>query len=114
MSSHTLQVDQQRLVDAWNRTMPEVLNQTDKAHVFMDAENVNAVRIHIIAAGRQKYTFDFKCSYVDDREVKVELVDVERYNQSIDEHDEVVQQLINDYVRHIHECAQILKTVTKS
>jgi hypothetical protein len=112
MTNHALNIDQQKLVDAWNRTMPEVLNSSDKAEVFRDVEDANAVRIHIKTAGRQMYSFDFKCIYVDDREVRVELVDAEKDNVSIDERDEVVQQLINDYVRHIHECAQILKTVT--
>jgi hypothetical protein len=112
MSNHSLMLDQQQLVDAWNRNMPEVLNKTDKAEVTRDAANPNAVRIHIQTAGRQKYSFDFKCTYVDDREIKVELVDAQRDNQSIDEREEIVQQLINDYVRHLHECAQLCQSVT--
>jgi hypothetical protein len=42
----------------------------------------------------------------------VELVDVEKDGNHVDEHTEIIQTLINDYVRHMHECAQTVKNIT--
>ena len=56
--------------------------------------------------GRQEYSFDFQCTYVDSREVKVDLVDVERDGATTDERNENIQGMVGDYTRHIHECAQ--------
>lgn len=110
----TLTIDQGSLTEAWQQTLPTVLNESDKAEVFPDGEDPKSIRIHIDTAGHSMYSFDFKVTYVDSREVKVELVDAERANQTIDERNETVQQLVEDYVRHIHECAQALKKLTKS
>jgi hypothetical protein len=60
------------------------------------------------------YSFDFLVTYVDSREVKVNLVDVEKADQTVDERNDVIQNLIEDYVRHLHECAQALHDLTKS
>jgi hypothetical protein len=58
------------------------------------------------------YSFDFKCTYLDDRSVRVDLIDVEQDDESIDEHTTIVQELAADYVRHIHECAQAVQSIT--
>lgn len=62
--------------------------------------------------GVKDYSFDFQCTYMDRREVKVELVDVEREGATVNEQSEQVQNLTEDYVRHIHECAQALQRIT--
>ncbi|WP_128896253.1 hypothetical protein [Longirhabdus pacifica] len=97
------------LEQSWQHTLPGLLNVSDGCSVVQDASNPNALRIHIDAAGRNQHSFDFKCTYVDEREVKVELVDVEQANVTVDERSETMQHMIKDYVRHIHECAQALQ-----
>ncbi|KZE77968.1 hypothetical protein [Paenibacillus elgii] len=110
----SLQVDNQRLAEAWARTLPTVLNASDRAEVKADEAEANVIRIHIATAGRSNYSFDFKCTYVDSREVQVELIDVEREGTAVDERTDVIQTLVDDYVRHIHECAQQLHAFTHS
>jgi len=100
------------LFTAWNETLPHLLNDGDSVNIQLDEANSSRLRIHINAAGHSGYTFDFTCLYVDDREVKVELVDVEKDGVHVDEHTEIIQSLIEDYVRHIHECTQILQRIT--
>ncbi|CAM4512575.1 hypothetical protein HMSSN036_78010 [Paenibacillus macerans] len=112
MSKEHMNVDQNTLVDAWKKQLPEYLNPGDSAEVLADMANPQGLRIHIDAAGHQMYSFDFSCSYMDPREVNVELVDVERGGQTISEHTEQIQELTGDYVRHIHECAQALGQLT--
>lgn len=105
-------IDQEQLVAAWKRTLPTVLNASDKVSVFADEADPQAIRITILAEGRSGYEFDFICSYVDDREVKVQLVDAERDEVTVDERGERIQQMVEDYIRHIHECAQVLHAET--
>jgi hypothetical protein len=105
-------IDQARLVEEWQSVLPNTLEQEDQARVWADERNPQALRVHITTAGHSGYTFDFKVTYEDSREVKVELVDVEHGQIHMDERTEIVQSLINDYVRHLHECAQVLKEVT--
>jgi hypothetical protein len=112
MNQDVLKVDQQRLVEAWQRTLPATLNTTDHATVQADEADSHSLRVYIETAGHSKYSFDFKVTYVDSREVAVELVDVEQDNSSIDERSEIVQQLVEDYVRHIHEATQVLHELT--
>lgn len=107
-----LHIDQNRLVEAWKRTLPTTMNSTDSVTVQADAADSKAVRIQIATAGHSMYTFDFKCTYVDSREVKVELVDVEKAGQTVDERGPTIQELTQDYVRNIHECAQALQELT--
>lgn len=107
-----LNVDQATLVNAWQERLPVVLKPGDHADVAADMANPHAVRIHIDAAGRQEYSFDFECRYVDSREVEVKLVDVERGGVVIDERNENIQGMASDYIRHIHECAQALQQIT--
>lgn len=107
-----LETDQQQLVDAWQRTLPTILNESDVAEVRADENDEKTLRIHIKAAGHSMYSFDFRVTYVDSREIKVDLVDAEKANRTVDERNETIQQLVEDYVRHIHECAQTLHALT--
>lgn len=107
-----LNMDQDQLVAAWKRVLPTTMNSTDSITVKADNADPNAVRIHVATAGHSMYTFDFNCTYVDSREVKVELVDVEKAGQTVDERGPVVQELTEDYIRSIHECAQALHELT--
>jgi len=102
----------EQLAAEWARELPKRMPKSDHAKVWADEGNDQAVRIHITNEGRSSYTFDFACTYVDSREVKVDLVDVERDDVHIDETQEHVQELIGDYIKHIHECAQALHNVT--
>ncbi|MWV47611.1 hypothetical protein GRF59_28965 [Paenibacillus sp. HJL G12] len=106
------QLNQNQLVHAWQSQLPQNLDPSDSAQVFADEANPNALRIHIDTAGRQMYSFDFQCSYMDTREVKVDLVDVEREGRTVDERTEVIQDMAQGYSRQIHECAQALHDVT--
>lgn len=107
-----LPIDQKQLAEAWSQQLPQMLKEGDRAEVRADESDAQTLRIHIQSAGHSEYSFDFICTYLDTREVQVTLVDVERGHRTIDERSEVVQQLVDDYVRHIHECAQALKTQT--
>lgn len=107
-----LKIDQSSLADAWKRTLPTVMNSSDQSKVMADEANPKALRVHIETAGHTMYSFDYLVEYVDSREVKVELVDVERDGRTIDERPDVVQQLVADYTRHLHECAQQLHAYT--
>jgi len=109
-----LTVNPQELARAWSETLPLLINPGDKATVVADERDANVLRIHIDSEGRSMYSFDFKCTYVDAREVKVEVIDAERGHDQTDERSEIVQSLIEDYVRHIHECAQRLKGLTNA
>ncbi len=112
MSKETRPIIDQKLLNAWQKMLPTTLNEMDRAEVRADEEDPHALRIHIDTAGHTKYGFDFLCIYLDSREVKVIFSDVDKANRSIDEHTEIIQTLIEDYVRHIHECAQILQEIT--
>ncbi|MNH87327.1 hypothetical protein D3C87_462490 [compost metagenome] len=105
-------VDQNMLVNAWQQQLPEFLNSGDSAQVLADAKDPQSLRIHINAAGHQFYSFDFQCTYLDPREIKVSLVDVERGGDHVDERGDVIQDLAADYSRHLHECAQALHRIT--
>ncbi len=107
-----LTINQAELVNEWMTVLPTTLQPTDQARVWADEADPQALRVHIMAAGHTGYTIDFKVTYVDDREVKVELTDVQQGTTHIDETSEIVQNLVDDYVRHIHECAQALQRVT--
>ncbi|CAM3115892.1 hypothetical protein PASE110613_17320 [Paenibacillus sediminis] len=108
-----IQVDQHQLAEAWQQTLPDTLQPGDRAQVKADEANPQGLRIHIDTAGHTHYSFDFECAYLDSREVHVNLVDVERDGRTIDERSEHIQQLAEDYTRHIHECAQTLHYLTK-
>lgn len=105
-------IDQTQLVAAWQQTLPTTLDPSDQATVRADEAIPQGLRIHIEAAGHQAYSFDFECAYVDHHEVQVKLVDVEKDGRHIDERTEVIQELTQNYIRHIHECAQALQNLT--
>ncbi|MFX3634527.1 MAG: hypothetical protein ACE3L7_03055 [Candidatus Pristimantibacillus sp.] len=107
-----LRIDQSQLVDAWQRNLPEWIHEADKCEVLADESDSKAIRVTIDIAGHQAYSFDFKVTYVDSREVKVELIDVEKDHVAVDERTEIIQELIQDYTRHMHECAQALHQLT--
>ncbi|RAU92461.1 hypothetical protein [Paenibacillus sp. YN15] len=108
-----LQLEQSRLVDAWRRVLPTTMKTTDTVTVKADEANPKALRVAVGNAGHSRYTFDFLVTYVDSREVKVELVDAEKgEGGTIDERGNLVQDLIQDHVRNLHECAQALQQET--
>lgn len=110
--SDELQMNQDNLADAWRQTLPEIIKHGDRCKVLPDESDAKSIRVTIDAAGHQMFSFDFKVTYVDSREVKVELVDVEKDNTSVDERGDIIQKLIQDYTRHLHECAQALQQLT--
>lgn len=110
--SDELQMNQENLADAWRQTLPETLGSADRCKVLPDEADSKSLRVTIEAAGHQMYSFDFKVTYVDSREVRVELIDVEKDKISVDERGDIIQQLIQDYTRHLHECAQALHRLT--
>lgn len=107
-------INQDQLVKEWQTTLPNTLNSEDKAHVLADPANPQTLLVYITTAGHSGYTFDFKVTYVDAREISVELLDVEKDQVHVDETTEIIQTLIEDYVRHLHECAQVLNKVTNA
>lgn len=107
-----LQLDQKQLTEAWETTLPERIHHGDHAVVKADEADERSLRVTIRTAGHQQYDFDFLVTYVDSREVAVSLVDVEKAGVSVDERTEPIQQLIQDYTRHLHECAQALHHLT--
>lgn len=112
MADQNLSVSQPTLIKAWKKNLPLQLNQNDSFDVRGDSANSQALNIHIDTAGRTKYSFDFKCTYLDDRSVRVDLIDVEKDDESVDERTTIIQDLAEDYVRHIHECAQAVQSIT--
>lgn len=107
-----LQVDQTSLVQAWQQQLPEMLGPGDSSLIQADGANPQAINVHINVAGHQMYSFDFRCSYEDSRELKVEMIDVEQNGRPCDEYNDTIQDLAQDYTRHIHECAQVLHSIT--
>lgn len=100
------------LIEAWNRTLPGILNSTDSANVKADPLDPHTLRIFIQTAGHTEYALEFKCKYVDDREVQVHLMNAHKGSGCAEEATDVVEELAHDYIRHIHECAQALQTLT--
>ena len=107
-----LRIAPEQLVNAWQETLPRTMNASDRCVVLRDEADDKALRVTIHSAGHTGYEFDFKVTYVDSREVKVELIDVEKDNVTVDERTDIIQQLIDDYKRHLHECAQALQQLT--
>lgn len=107
-----LQLDQQNLVSAWQERLPALMHDGDSFSVQGDAADQNSLMIHFNAAGHQAYSLDFRCTYVDSREVAVDLLDAELDGRHTDERTDAVQQLAQRYTRQIHECAQALQDLT--
>ena len=107
-----MHLDQESLVSAWKEQLPALMKDGDSFTVQADEADDQTLRIHFNAAGRQKYSLDFRCTYVDSREVSVDLIDVEKSGHQIDERTDVVQELAQQYTRQIHECAQALQGLT--
>jgi len=111
-SNDELTVPQEDLAEAWQQTLPERLNGGDQAEVIADAVDSSKLHVHIKTAGRQMFEFDFAVKYVDSREIDIQLTDVEKDGQTVDERNDVIQELIGDYRRHLHETAQSLHHFT--
>lgn len=111
-SNDELVVPQQDLVEAWQQNLPRRLNSGDSVEVMPDGADPRSLRVHIRSAGRQMLEFDFAVRYVDSREIAVQLTDAERHGQTVDERNDAMQELIGDYRRHLHECAQALHSFT--
>ncbi|QHW32111.1 hypothetical protein GZH47_15700 [Paenibacillus rhizovicinus] len=107
-----LSINQQELTEAWQRTLPDTILKADRAEVKADEADSKSLRVTIHTAGHQMYSFDFKVTYVDSREIQTTLIDVEKDGKSVDERTDIIQQLVEDYTRHIHECAQALHELT--
>jgi len=112
IKQNELKIDPHELVQAWQQTLPSVLSNTDRATVQGDEADEHVLLITIQTAGHQMFSFDFRVEYVDSREVHAELVDAEQDGITIDERNEAVQELIHNYMRDIHECAQALHKLT--
>ncbi|TFE24016.1 hypothetical protein E2980_17560 [Cohnella luojiensis] len=113
-SNDELNVPQDELAEAWQQTLPERLTGGDKAEVLADGADARTLRVHIKAAGHQSLEFDFAVQYIDSREIDIQLTDVEKDGQSVDERTDIMQELIADYRRHLHETAQALHHYTHS
>ncbi|AIQ66293.1 hypothetical protein JI735_09085 [Paenibacillus sonchi] len=107
-----LQLDQQSLVSAWQERLPALMEDGDSFSVQGDAADPSSLLVHFNAAGRQAYSLDFRCTYVDSREVAVSLIDAEEAGRQTDERSDAVQLLAQRYTRQIHECAQALQDLT--
>jgi len=111
-SNDELTVPQEDVVEAWKRTLPERLAPGDSADVYADGVDPRSFHVHIKTAGRQMMEFDFAVQYIDSREIDIQLKDVEKDGQTVDERPDIIQQLISDYRRHLHETAQALHHFT--
>lgn len=107
-----LELDQHNLVCAWQERLPTLMDDGDSFNIQADEADRNSLLIHFNAAGHQAYSLDFRCKYVDSREVAVNLLDVEQSGIHIDERSDAVQLLAQQYTRQIHECAQALQDLT--
>lgn len=109
-----LTIDSQTLVKAWQDTLPTLLKSSDECTIQADAKFPDTLLIHIDNAGRSQYSVDFRVQYVDEREVRVDVIDIEKDDVSTNIQNDAIQKIIEDYMRHIHECAQQLKGLTKA
>ncbi len=101
-------LSRQQLIKEWTQCLPETLKDGQSAEVRGDEKNPDALLIHVEIPGRTDYSFDFRVTYVDSRETKVDLLDAQEGQIHIDERPQIMQSLIEDTVRHLHECAQVV------
>lgn len=113
IETKVLTKDVSNLLQAWQETLPTLLKASDECKVQADAKDSDTLLIHIANAGRTHYSVDFRCKYVDDREVHVEVLDVEKDHVAVDVNTDIIQSIIQDYMRNIHECAQRVRGMTK-
>lgn len=111
--ANVLKIDAKTLVKAWEDTLPDLIKPSGKCSIQADQKFPDTLLIHIEDDGRTHYSFDFRVKYVDDREVHVEFIDVEKDEVPAEEQTDIIQSLVKDYIRHIHECAQRLRGTTK-
>lgn len=108
----SLGLPREDLAEAWRRALPEWLGAGDHADVWADEVEQQTLHVHIDAAGRQDVSFDFAVRYKDRREIDIQLKDAEKSGATVDERTPQMQELISDYRRHLHECAQALHAYT--
>ncbi|MFC5402261.1 hypothetical protein [Cohnella soli] len=113
-SNDELDVPQEGLAEAWRNALPDWLHGGDHAEVRIDGADPSALNVTIRSAGHTNMEFDFAVRYVDSREIDIQLTDVEKDGQTVDERTDIIQQLIGDYRRHLHETAQALHHYTHS
>ncbi|WP_339060371.1 hypothetical protein [Tepidibacillus marianensis] len=111
-NQNQMNVNQQTLVNAWKDTLPDYLNDMDSAEVKAVNDLHNSLLVHIDTKGRQGYHFDFQVTYQDPREVQVNIVNVGTDGLVDDASGTIANELVEDYTRHIHECAQALQSIT--
>jgi hypothetical protein len=109
-----LRIEQNRLVELWQRALPNHISETSRAFVQADEADPETLRVTIHIAGHQMYSLDFKVEYMDRREINVTFIDVEKAGRTVDERNDIIQQLVQDCIRHLHECAQTLHVVTNA
>lgn len=107
-----ISVDPHQLVTAWQQTLPSTFKSTDKVEVTTDTLDQGALRIHVNTAGHSHYEFEYKCKYVDPREVNVTLLNIQRAGDTIVDPTLDIRNLSDEYIRNIHECAQTLHSIT--
>ena len=112
-TTNELNVNRETLIQAWQQALPQFIEPTGECIIQADEKCSHSLLIHIKDDGRSHYSFDFRAKYVDDREIDVEFLDVEKAGVHVDESTDIIQSLTKDYIREIHECAQSLKELTK-
>jgi hypothetical protein len=107
-----MSIDRDRLLAAWQQTLPSTFKQTDKVEVIADTLDQDALLIHVNTAGHNHYEFEYKCEYVDPREVQVALLNIQRQGSNVYEPTPDIKSITEEHVRNIHECAQALHPLT--
>lgn len=112
MEPTQIPINQEQLVQAWQQTLPSTFHPTDRVEVTADTRSSQSLLIHVHTAGHSNYSFDYECRYVDPREVKVRLIEMQKDGYAISNASPDIHDLSATYIRHIHECAQTLHPVT--
>lgn len=107
-TANTSKAHSSSLVQFWKSELPKLI-KTGKVEVCADEKCDKSVLIYIEDDGRSHYSFNFRVKYVDDREIDVQFLDVEKAGVHVDEQSDIVQTTVKEYIRSIHECAQIIK-----
>ena len=105
-------INQAELVRRWTEELPRHLKNQDAIEVLADQANPTRLLVSIVSDRREKFEFDFIIQYMDSREIKIELADFERAGKEANERHDTVQELIAEYRRSMHECAQALQAYT--
>ncbi|GEN34769.1 hypothetical protein [Aneurinibacillus sp. UBA3580] len=113
MSKETsMSVEREQLLTAWQQALPATFKPTDKVEVYNDPLVQDALHIHINTAGHNHYEFEYRCRYIDPREVQVTLLNIQREGDTVINPTPDIRNLSEEYMRNIHECAQTLHPLT--